>query len=102
MQDIISSILDAEKKAEELLDNAYATAKAKRLEGESVAEAIRADAIDAFKLRRTEEIVKAEKNAAEEYDKVVQKGAVDSRGIIEKAQANLGKAADYIVIGVTK
>ncbi len=97
MQEVISSILQAEKKAEEILEKATQEAKAQRLSGDAEAEKIRAKAIDSFKAHRVSVLEKAESDAQAEYDKTVKQGKEQSAKRVGLARENLLKAADYLV-----
>ena len=102
MQEIISSILQAEKKAEEIIENALSEAKSKKLAGDATAEQIKNSAVENFKANRVSVLSKAEQDAELAYNDAVRKGREESMGKVEQARANLFKAADFIVEKVVK
>lgn len=102
MQEVISSILQAEKKAEEIIEKATLDAKAQRLSGDAEAEKIRNQAIDSFKAHRVSVLQKAEQDAETAYNDAVKKGKDQSAQKVELAKSNLIKAADYLVDKVIK
>lgn len=97
MDEIISSILDAEKKAEEILKNSTETAKSIILEGEGKAEDIKSDAIATLRAQKKQIIIDAELEAEKRYQEIVLKGSKEADEIIESANSNVDKACDFIV-----
>jgi len=97
MIDVISSILEAEKKADEILKTANAESKAKILSADEQAEKIKADAIADFKTERKETLKKADAEAEKQYADRIEKGKAEAKAICDKALLKTDKTADSIV-----
>lgn len=97
MIEMISSILEAEKNAEEIVKEANDNAKKILLESASDAEKIKNSAIYVQKVHNSSSIQKANEKAQEEYAKVLAVGEKQSEAIIDSAKPNIEKVADSIV-----
>ena len=97
MNEIISSILTAEKEAEERIKQADETAKNNTLKAEVDAEKIKETAIENFKAIRKEKILEANNKAEEEYLLKVKEGRVEADRIADNAFKNVDAVANDIV-----
>ena len=102
MNDVISSILEAEKKADEMIQKAQADAKALKISSDKKSEEIKETAINDFKSLRAVELDKAEKEALEKYQQIIKLGEKKADELVENAKVNLLKVADKIVEGFIK
>lgn len=102
MNDVISSILEAEKKADEMIQKAQADAKALKISSDKKSEEIKETAINDFKSLRAVELDKAEKEALEKYQEIIKLGEKKADELVENAKVNLLKVADKIVEGFIK
>ncbi len=102
MNEVISSILEAEKKAEETIIKAQTEARALKISSDKSAEEIKEKAIEDFKLLRLKELEKAEDVACVEYDKIIKAGEEKANALVEEAKVNLVKVADKIVEGIIR
>ena len=98
MNEIVSSILAAEKEAEEKIIKAEETAKNNALQAEVDAEKIKEDAIENFKLLRKEKILSAINKAEEEYSLKVKKG----QEIANQLAGEATKKVDAVAIDIVK
>ena len=96
MDEIIASILDAEKKAEEIVRQASEKAKRVKEDADAESEKIKNGAVAVFKLRRTSAVREAEKKADALYEEVVNKGKKDAETVAVTA-ANANKIAEEIL-----
>ncbi len=102
MNQLISSILDTEKKAEEIVKDAKTKAKELNLSSNAKAEEIKNKAVIDFKAYRVAELEKAEKTACEKYDEIIMAGNVKAEELIKQARGNSVKVADKIVEGIIR
>ena len=102
MNEIISSILEAEKKADEMINQAQAEARALKLYSDKMAEEIKVKTVQEFKTLRVIELEKAEKTAEEKYNEIIKVGEEKANAIIIEAKDNLIKVADKIVEGIIR
>ena len=102
MNHIISSILEAEAKADEIISKSTEKAKAIILQGENDAENIKSEAITSLKDKRNEIISFAEEDAENRYQAIVSKGEIDTKKKIEKAKTNIEKASEYVLSEILK
>ncbi len=102
MNEIISSILEAEKKADSLVSEAQANAKKSVLFADAEGEKIKENAIDSFKTARKEALLKAEKDGDELYGKIASDGEKQAEEITALAKNNLEKTADLIIKEIIK
>lgn len=102
MNEIISSILSAEQKSDEIIKSSNEKARAIILQGENDAESIRNTAITSTRLKRTKILSDAEKKANLEYEKVVEEGEVEIRKVINEALPKVDKVSDYILSEIIK
>lgn len=101
MQEVIASILDAEKKAEEILKNATEKAKTIRQTADENGEKIKNGAIAVFKLHRASALKTAETDANGEYDAILKAGENDAEEISKTSVNKIDEYADEIVKGIT-
>nr|MBO4518331.1 hypothetical protein [Clostridia bacterium] len=91
MNEVIASILDAEKKADEIVKSSLEKSKAVRQAADSDGEKIKNGAVAVFKLHRVSAIKEAEKKAASEYDKILEEG----KSAADKILADSADKAEY-------
>ena len=101
MNEIIASILDAEKKAEEIVKNSTEKAKAIKQSAEEEGEKMKNGAVAVFKLHRTAEIKDAEKRASKEYDAIIDDGKRRAEEIVKSAADKIDIYAEQVVKGIT-
>ena len=101
MNEIISSILEAEKKAEEIVKMSAEKAKAIKQSADEEGEKIKNGAIAVFKLHRTAEIKSAEKRAASEYDAIIESGKGEIERIMKRSADKIEKFAEETVKDIT-
>ena len=101
MNEIIASILDAEKKAEEIVKNSIDKAKTIRQNADEEGEKIKNGTIAVFKLHRISALRDAEKRAAKEYDDIVESGKDMAKEIADKTAGNIDLYAEGIVKDIT-
>lgn len=97
MNEVISSILEAEAKAAEIVAAGADSARACLLSGEEKAEAIREQAIVEFKAERKQKIAAAEEKAESLYDKKISEGKAAGEALKADCKGKLGAAAEKIV-----
>lgn len=97
MNEIISSILDAENKAEEIVKKANDDAKKLLLESENDAEKIRNSAIYVQKVHASSSIKKANEKAQKEYEKIILEGNKDAEKIVDDARPKMDDVANKIL-----
>lgn len=102
MVEIISSIIEAEEKADEKVKGANLTAREMKVSCDNACEKIRFDAIDEFKKHRSLSIKQAEKNAEAEYDRQIKLGEDKASVCTKRAKENLIDAVNYIVEGILR
>lgn len=102
MNQLISSILETEKMAEEIVKNAQTQAKELIVSAGATAEEIKNKAVNDFKAYRIAEIEKAEKTACEKYDEIIKAGKSKADALIEQAKVNSVKVADKIIEGIIR
>lgn len=100
MVDAISSILEAEKKADQILKENNEQVKKIILDAEDVSEKIKERAIVSFKLHKKSRIKEAEKNAEEEYTKVIEEGNIKISNMIKSAEKKESSIIETIVYKV--
>lgn len=101
MNEIIASILDAEKKAEEIVKLSVEKSKAIRQSADDDGEKIKNGAIAVFKLNRASALKDAERRATAEYDEIISVGKKDAEKIKQKAADSTEIFADSIVKEIT-
>lgn len=101
MNEIIASILDAEKKAEEIVKNSTETSKHIRQSADEEGEKIKNGAIAVFKLHRAAEIKDAEQRALKEYDAIIADGKGRAEEISKTTADKIDFYAEQIVKGIT-
>ena len=97
MNEIISSILEAEKKADEIITSAGLQAKSLVIEAEKKADKIRNDAVNDFKAFRKESIENADKKADKVYAEEIEGGNKKAAEIGESVKGKIDSVSDDIV-----
>lgn len=101
MNEVIASILDAEKKAEEIVKTAMEKSKAIRETADADGEKIKNGAIAVFKLHRASALKDAEKKAAEEYDAAFENGKAQANAIVNAASEKIDVFAEETIKEIT-
>ena len=101
MNEVIASILDAEKKAEEIVKLSVEKSKSIRQSADEEGEKIKNGAIAVFKLNRASALKDAEKRANAEYDEIVSNGKKDAEKIKRNSADSTENFADSIVKEIT-
>lgn len=97
MIEIISSILEAEKKADEIVDSANKESQKIRSDGDTLADKKIAEATSLARIKRKNKLDEAGKMADSTYNEIVKKTTVDADKMINDAHANLKQAEQYIL-----
>lgn len=97
MEEIITSILEAEKNADEIVKNAADSAKTILIYAENNADEIREKAVNDFKAHRKAVIAEAEKKAGEAYSLRIKQGEKDAANLIAGVKDDTLKVADEIL-----
>lgn len=97
IEEVINSILDAEKKAEEIIALQENESKALELKTETDAQSIKEKAIADFKQHRKSEIANAKTVAEGKYQKILSEGKAESEALYNKAIAKKEAESDKIV-----
>ena len=101
MNEVIASILDAEKKADEIVKISVDKSKAVKQAADSDGEKIKNGAVAVFKLHRASAIKEAEKKAQAEYDKILAEGKKSAEKILTDSADKTDYFADKIVKSIT-
>ena len=102
MVDTINCIIDAEKKAENIVAHANESAKAIILEGEREAEQIINTAIYSVKVSRLAKLKKATEKAEEKYNQKIEEGKVTAQKLYDNALLKVDNVAVEIVEEILK
>ena len=97
MNEVIASILDAEKKADETVKLSVEKSKNIKQTADIEGEKIKNGAIAVFKLHRASAIKDAEKQALSEYDKILSEGTASAEKIISDNSDKIDYFADKIL-----
>lgn len=97
MEEVITSILAAEQKADEIIKNAADDAKNILIYSENSADEIREKAVADFKVRRKAAIEKAEQNAEKQYLEKVEQGEKQAAELIRSVESKKNAAATSIL-----
>lgn len=97
MKEIISSILEAESKANELLKSAADKAKSIILEADAESEKLKNDAVLSFKAHRKDVILNAEKDAESAYGNKLAEGKLDAAKLVDSVKGGIDEISDEIV-----
>lgn len=100
MNEVIASILDAEKKAEEIVKNSTEKSKKIRQTADEDGEKIKNGAVAVFKLHRTSALKDAEKKASAEYDKITESGKAEADKIVGLSADKIDSLAEQVVKGI--
>ncbi len=98
MNEIINSILEAEKKSEEILKDASNNVKVISKECVAKSDSIKEEAITSFKLEKKKEIKSAEEKAEKEYNKKIETGVLEADSLINSVRSKI----DNIVLDELK
>ena len=101
MEEIIQSIMDAEKSAEEMIRTARDQAKAILAQADDRSGEIRDRAKAEIKLRREQALALVERTAEREFAESMAEGEAQGAEIERLAEAKIEAAADLIVRRVT-
>ena len=102
MDEVISSILEAEKKADSLVVEAQDNAKKAVLAADTEGERIKANAVESFKIHRKAALADAEKRGETEYAKIIARGEKRAKEVEAAARDNIETAADAVVKEILK
>lgn len=102
MNEVISSILQAEEKAEHIVSLSAEKSKKIRSDGEAAAENIKNTAIAHAKLHKASDIAKAEEKADAEFDDIVKAGHAEAEKLFEKAKGKVDAISSEIVNEILK
>ena len=100
MNEVISSILEAENKADEIVALSLEKAKKIKAEGEQVAENIKNSAIARAKLRRATTTKEANDNAEKEYQKTIEEGVLAAKEIYESSKVKIKEISEELLNGL--
>ena len=101
MNEVIASILDAEKKADEIVKSSVEKSKAVKQSADFDGEKIKNGTVAVFKLHRASAIKEAEKQASLEYDKILSEGKASAEKILSDSADKTDYFADKIVKNIT-
>ena len=97
MEDTISCIIEAEKKAESIVASANQKAKQIILDGEKDVEQIKNTAIYSVKISRSAKLKGATKKAEEKYNKKIEEGNEKAQKLYESAYPKIKEVVCDIV-----
>lgn len=97
MNEIVGSILNAEKEAERIVAEASEKGKAAVLNGETRAEEIRERAVSEFSEERKNTLAQAEARAEAVYGEMLENGKAAAAAFKAKCEGKIGSAAGEIV-----
>lgn len=97
MNEVIASILEAEKKADEIIKNSLNKSKKIREDADIQGEKIKNGAVAVFKLRRASVIREAEKKADAVYEETVREGEKAAVAAAHAAEAGADALSEQIV-----
>lgn len=100
INEVINSILEAEERADQIVKNANAEAKAKLAAAEEKAGIIREEAQKTAREEKLAVISKANAEADELYEKMIKDAEESALEIKKNAEKNKQKAVDLIVGGI--
>ncbi len=101
MIEVIASILDAEKKADEIVKSSVEKSKAVKQTADIDGEKIKNGTVAVFKLHRASALKEAEKRASVEYDKILAEGKTSAEKILSESADKIDYFADKIVKSIT-
>lgn len=102
MVDTINCIIDAEKKADEIIFKANERAKEILLDGEKQSEQIKNTAIYSVKVSRSAKLKKATEKAEEKYNQKIEEGKVLAQKLYENACPKINNVVNEIVEDILK
>ena len=102
MLEVISSILDAEKKADAIIKQADDKSKSLILSAESQSEGIKSNTIKKFKAERTAKITDAEVLACTEYNSIIEQGNLQANELKDGVTDKVPSVVDFVVDSIIK
>ncbi|MBQ9485815.1 MAG: hypothetical protein IJU83_03150 [Clostridia bacterium] len=102
MNEVIASILEAERKADEIIDQSVIKSDKIRQTADEEGEKIKNSAVAVFKLNRASALKNAEKTASDEYDAIIERGKAQAEEIEKRAADKINSAAEEIVADILK
>lgn len=102
MKEIVTSIIQAEELAEQIIVDANKKAKDFFEQGEEKIEAERKKTVALFNLEKKTAISKAQEQADGRYEEIIKEAEADSIKVKEQAKSKLDKIAQKIVDGICK
>lgn len=102
MQEIISSILEAEKRADEIIDDAVSKSKSIKKSANEKAEDIKFRAIYDFKKEREKALTEASVRAERAYSSLLDEGTARADKAVKDAEVRLMDAVNCIVEEICK
>ena len=97
MIEVISSILEAERRAQEIIDAATVEAKKTRADGEAYADKIVSDAIALMNVKRKSAAVSANKDAETIFCEIVSDGDKASKEKVNAAYSKKERAEKFVI-----
>lgn len=97
MEEIITSILEAERFADDVVKNAASNAKNIMVYAENTADAIREKAIADFKAHRKEVLISAEQEAETLYNKRIAEGKASAEKLVKSVKDKKSAAAEKVL-----
>jgi vacuolar-type H+-ATPase subunit H len=102
MKDIITSILQAEEAAKQIVDDANVKATESALSRDSESEDIKAQAVITMGKERKEKLLIAEKEAQDKYEKEYAKAKEQSSALEKAVSKKISVLAQSLVTEITK
>ena len=96
MNEIIASILEAEKRSEEIIKNAQLKAKAIRQNADEDSDKVKNNAVALFKVHRSAVLKDAEKKAADVYAEKIAEGTQYAEDLKNRSSDKINRFADEI------
>ena len=97
MKEVINSILEAEKRADEITKAAVDKSNEILLIADEKAENLKIAAVNEIKETKKEILAAAEKKAGEEYDKIINEGKITARKLKDATVDKIDKSVDVVV-----
>lgn len=102
VKEVISSIIEAEERADKIVKEANAKAHEKVYEAANTAENIRSDVRKEIKQLSASEFTQAEKKACERTDFIISEGIKKSEKLKDTAEKNTEEAVKFIMRRLTE
>ena len=100
MREVINSILEAESKAEEIIQEAVNKSNEVLIKAEREGETYKSNAIDDFKMKKKQCIKNKEAESEKLYSKRLSKAKSDSDKISEQAESKINELVNNLVSGI--